>query len=259
MIITTSNSAPGDHPACPSGSIILAAVDVEWTKNYRVRNGNIPFCYSVAWLTLPVSGTPADLDAASFSYLSAYVDSPMETQDLISSADDTLAHVLHHAALIAGHQLCSDLAVLSRAAGRLLQAATELHAAWQRRRLPAGAGPRIIDTRYDIGHLLSGTSRRLVDVCADLDLDVTQPELRGTSMTALHRHWTETREVSAREKISVLNLRHSLSTALAAAHAAEGGHWKPGLNVNQKLAAGLGDAFAWTQAPAFRALLEHHQ
>ena len=113
----------------------------------------------------------------------------------------------------------------------------------------------MIDTRYDISHVLSGTSRRLVDVCADLELDVTQPELHGTSMTALHRRWTETGDTTAREKISVLNLRHSLSTALAALHASGIGRREAGLNVNRMLADGLDDAFAWTASPVSAALL----
>jgi hypothetical protein len=54
----------------------------------------------------------------------------------------------------------------------------------------------------------------------------------------------------------VLNLRHSLSTALAAAYVAGAGRWHPGLNVNQMLAAGLGGAFAWTADPVFTALLD---
>ena len=53
----------------------------------------------------------------------------------------------------------------------------------------------------------------------------------------------------------MLNLRHSLSTALTAVHAAGAGRWVAPLNVNQMLAAGLGDEFAWTSSPAFRVLL----
>ena len=52
-------------------------------------------------------------------------------------------------------------------------------------------------------------------------------------MTALHRRWTEVGDTTAREKITVLNLRHSLSTAMVAARAAGLAHWQPGLNVNQ--------------------------
>ena len=105
---------------------------------------------------------------------------------------------------------------------------------------PDPASRAYLDTRYDAGHVLACQSRRLVDVCADLRLDVTQPELRGASMTALHRRWTEHGDTTAREKITVLNLRHSLSTAIVAARAAGLAHWQPGLNVNRLLAAELG-------------------
>ena len=63
MIITTGGE-PGGLP----GASVLAAVDVEWSKNYRVANGNVPFCYSVIWLALPASGPPVDLGRARFSY-----------------------------------------------------------------------------------------------------------------------------------------------------------------------------------------------
>ena len=168
-----------------------------------------------------------------------------------------MRQVLDTADLIAGHQLCSDLAVLANAASGQLRAVADLRAAWRQRRMTASSQPLVIDTRYDIGHLLGGASRRLVDVCADLRLDVTQPELRGTSMTALHRRWLQTGDISAREKISVLNLRHSLSTALAALHAAGIGRWDAWLNVNQILASGLGDTFTWTAGATFTALLEN--
>ena len=253
MIITTGGE-PGIPAASPAASI-LAAVDVEWSKNYRVPDGNVPFCYSVIWLAVPGTAAPVDLGQAVFSYTSVYVEDPAETQDLVSSADRSLADVLGRAGLIAGHQLCSDLAVLARTAARPLPAVAEMRAIWRQRQDRQMARPAVIDTRYDIGDLLTGTSRRLVDVCGDLRLEVTQPELRGISMTALHRRWTDAGDVRAREKISVLNLRHSLSTALAALYAAGNGRWDPGLNVNQMLAAGLGGAFGWTADPAFTALL----
>jgi hypothetical protein len=234
---------------------IVAALDVEWSKNYRIRNGNIPFCYSVVWLALPAGGLPLDVAGTGFHYTSAYVENTGETPDLIAEADAAAARMLKHADLIAGHQLCSDLATLDRASARTPAAVGELRTAWNGRRIGTGPRPRIIDTRYDTGHVLSGDSRRLVDVCGELGLDVTQPELRGTSMTALHRRWLDTGDCAAREKISVLNLRHSLSTALTAVRAAGAGRWVAPLNVNQMLAAGLGDEFAWTSSPAFRVLL----
>lgn len=256
MITTSSSAAPGTVPVAAPGTTTVAAVDVEWSKNYRVKNGNVPFCYSVIWLTAPASRPPVSLDGPSFGYLSVYVEDPAETQDLIASADRCLRQVLGTADLVAGHQLCSDLAVLANVASDQPHAVMDLRAAWRQRQTAGPSRPSVIDTRYDIGHLLVGASRRLVDVCADIGLDVTQPELRGSSMTALHRRWLETGDISAREKISVLNLRHSLSTALAALYAAGLGRWDNRLNVNQMLAAGLGEAFGWTSGPTFTALLE---
>jgi hypothetical protein len=253
MIVTGNLTGSQIAPARSHGTLLMAAVDVEWSKNYRIRGGNVPFCYSVVWLVLPRVGAGTSLGTGPFWYTSGYVEDEGETEDLAARADETLNHVLREADLVAGHQLSSDLAVLASVSGPL-PGVTAARVAWHERRQAAN-GRRIVDTRYDAGHVLAGTSRRLVDVCADLQLDVTQPELRGTSMTALHRRWLQAGDPEAREKITVLNLRHSLSTALVATHAAGLGYWEPGLNVNGLLTAGLGGAFGWLSSPVFHALL----
>ncbi len=253
-MIVTGNVPAGESPPCPPGTRLLAAIDVEWSKNYRVKNGNVPFCFSVAWL--PVDGGGDAVTAASrFWYTSAYVQDDGERGDLISAADAALGCLAGHASMIAGHQLCSDLAVLAAAGGGASPAIRAAASAWRQRRDAAPGQPPFLDTRYDAGHVLGCASRRLVDVCADLRLDVTQPELRGASMTALHRRWTEHGDTTAREKITVLNLRHSLSTSIVAARAAGLASWQPGLNVNQLLARELGSELGWTADPVFTALL----
>jgi hypothetical protein len=214
----------------------------------------VPFCFSVAWLPLPADDG-AITDTTPFWYASAYVEDDGERADLITAADSALQCLTSHASVIAGHQLCSDLAILGAATGKELPAITAATAAWRQRRDPQPGPPPFLDTRYDAGHVLACQSRRLVDVCADLRLDVTQPELHSTSMTALHRRWTELGDDTAREKVTVLNLRHSLSTAIVAARAAGLAHWQPGLNVNQLLARELGDTLGWTASRAFTALL----
>jgi hypothetical protein len=254
MIITSNIPAPGEAPPAPAGTRLAAAIDVEWSKNYRIHGGSVPFCYSVAWL--PLSREDVIPSSFGFWYTSAYVNGTGETGDLAASADSALLKTLECASLIAGHQLSSDLAILAAAARAPLLGVTAAQAAWRRRGQLLTGGPRLLDTRYDTGHLLRGASRRLVDVCAELRLDVTQPELRGTSMTALHRRWLERADTSAREKITVLNLRHALSTALVAARAAGLVGWPPGLNVNQMLAAGLDGTLGWLADPVFTALLE---
>jgi hypothetical protein len=256
MIITGNLPEPHAAPAVPPGTLLAAAIDVEWSKNFRIRGGNVPFCYSVAWLALHEDSTGTG--TFPFWYASAYVNDSRETADLVGGAGKALCGVLEHASLIAGHQLSSDLAVLAAASPAPDPGVTAAQAAWRQRHQRAPGGPRLLDTRYDTGHVLRGASRRLVDVCADLHLEVTQPELRGTSMTALHRRWLEQADTPAREKITVLNLRHALSTALVAAHAAGLASWRPGLNVNTMLAAGLEGTFGWLADSVFTALLGDH-
>jgi hypothetical protein len=253
-VIVRGSLPAGEAPSCPPGTSLLASIDVEWSKNYRVTDGNVPFCFSVAWLALP-GGDFAITDATKFWCTSAYVEDDRERGDLITAASSALECIASQASLVTGHQLCSDLAVLAASTGGDPGAIEAARNAWRQRRQAVPGQLAYLDTRYDTGHVLACQSRRLVDVCTDLRLDVTQPELRGASMTALHRRWTERGDTTAREKITVLNLRHSLSTAIVAARAAGLAHWEPGLNVNRLLAAQLSNTIGWTISPAFTALL----
>ncbi|GAA2136774.1 hypothetical protein GCM10009760_16520 [Kitasatospora kazusensis] len=231
----------------------LASLDVEWTKNRRIKNGNKPFCFSLVWMDLPRRG-PVALPASGYGFTSVYVEDPQEVGALMELAGRAVRSALDGADYLVGHQLCADLGVLTAHAAP--PPVTEAREAWRRRRTPQDSDPHILDTRYDAGHLLAQASRRLVDVCTELQLDVTQPELRSTSMTALHRRWLEKDDATARERISVLNLRHSLSTAFVAARAAGLATWSRPVNVNRILAHGATGAWPWLNSPTFTALLE---
>ncbi len=154
-----------------------------------------------------------------------------------------------------GHQLSSDLAVLAQAGPRRLLGVQALRTAWHARRDADVCERTVIDTRYDVSEALTGKSRRLVDVCGELGLEVTQPELWGISMTALHRRWLVSRTIAARERITILNLRHSLSTALVALTTTYGVRWSGQLNVNHLLMTELEGQYEWLSAPAFQALV----
>ncbi|OVZ99453.1 hypothetical protein B9W64_37290 [Streptomyces sp. CS159] len=259
MIIKSSlsDARTMDLPPLRSGSIRIASIDVEWTKNYHIKNGQRPFCYSVAWLDLPASGT-ADLSQVPFEWASFYVDEPDEMPHLVRHAAACVANSARTATIITGHQFCADLSVLEANAPQdavsLLQSAREQ---WRQRRDADPSASHYVDTRYDAGHLLTGTSRRLVDVCTELGFDVTQPELLKKSMPAWHRLWVEDGEPEGRERVSVLNLRHSVSTAYVAALTA-GLARRPdtGLNVNRAIAEGAKGAWGWLETPTFTALLE---
>ena len=256
MIVTTNlPGRPGRAPRRPAGTMLWASIDVEWTKNYRIKNGNRPFCYSVVYSAVPDTAAPVDLSELPFSYTSVYVEDPDETDALLASANDAVRTAFRAADRVTGHQFTSDLGVLANAGPDPLPAVTTARNNWLDRRDHDLTDRRVIDTRYDTDHVLNCRSRRLVDVCTALGLDVTQPELQGTSMTALHRAWLTDRIPETRERVSVLNLRHSLSTALVALRATNRGHWNSTLNVNRLLATGLDGAFAWLDHPTFTDLL----
>ncbi|MFF3327061.1 hypothetical protein [Streptomyces sp. NPDC002889] len=240
-------------PGRRTGAVRIASIDVEWTDKL-VQGGNRPFCYSIVWLDLRAD-TSTDLADVPYEFTSVYVEDPGEQDSLVKAAAATLRTATEHADVITGHQLCSDLAVLANKAPQdadLQRARGD----WKQRKA-TDAEVRYVDTRYDAGHLLEGHSRRLVDVCTEIGLDVTQPELLRTSMPALHRKWTETGDVEGRERVSVLNLRHSLSTAFVAARSDGLGHWAPeGFNVNTALATGAKGAWGWLDHPTFTNLLE---
>lgn len=256
MIVTTNIAGKrGRAPRRPAGMTLWASIDVEWTKNYRIKNGNRPFCYSVVYVALPDTAIPVDVVELPFAYTSVYVDDPDETGALLASANAAVRTAFRVADQVTGHQFTSDLGVLANASPDPLPAVATARQTWLDRRHHDVAERRVIDTRYDTDHVLTCRSRRLVDVCAELRLDVTQPELRGTSMTALHRAWLTDRTREARDRISVLNLRHSLSTALVALRTTNRGRWAGTLNVNHLLATGLDGAFAWLDHPTFTDLL----
>lgn len=256
MNVTSSiGTKPGRAPRRPAGTRLWASIDVEWTKNYRIKNGNRPFNYSVVYLAIPDTDRPVDLADIPFTFTSVYLDAQDETAQLLVAADAEVRTAFRVADHVTGHQFTSDLAVLANAAEDVLPAVNAAWENWRSRREQPVDERQIIDTRYDTDHVVGCTSRRLVDVCADLGLDVTQPELRGTSMTAVHRAWLERGDPEMRERVTVLNLRHSLSTALVALYAAGRVCWDAPFNVNRLLANQLEDRFDWLNHPTFTNLL----
>ncbi|MBV9140886.1 MAG: hypothetical protein JO115_08200 [Pseudonocardiales bacterium] len=191
----------------------VAALDVEWTKNYHIKGGSRPFCYSVVLLRWPQEGDDLSTYPASFGFKSVYVTEEDDERALIVALDSDLQAWLASDSLLAGHQLSSDLSVAKNASVSTLVGVEGAYALWRTRRSEHG---RVFDTRYDVDHLPIGASRRLVDVCGDVKLDVRQPELARGSMTKLQRHFLEHGSESIREQLLTLNVRHSLSTALVA-------------------------------------------
>jgi hypothetical protein len=254
--VTSADRAPS-RPARRARGV--ASIDVEWSKNYRIKDGNQAFCSSIVWLAVPSGAGPLTVTGGlPFQSTSVYLDRDDERRDLVQAAAADIGAASQTADLVVGHQLCSDLAVLCANAGPAVPVALRAaRQAWRERR--TDPDQRVVDTRFDAGHLLSNTSRRLVDVCGELDLDVTQPELARKSMTALHRDWLTRADIEARERVTVLNLRHSLSTAYVAMRAAGHLTWRRPLNLNATLAAHWAGRVGWLNHPTFQALLKQQR
>jgi len=256
MIVHTNAAVSNSSLNPPAGQPRrIAAVDVEWQKNYRIKDGNRAFCYSIIWIDLPARPAHPAFANLRFTYKCLYLEPDDQAADLAAALDKDLGAILRSTDVLVGHQLCSDLAVVRANSRGATPHLADAQSRWRERRAAAFGERSVIDTRFDIGHLLFGTSRRLVDVCTELGLDVTQPELRSSSMTSLHREWLERRAHNARERISVLNLRHSLSSALLAVRALGGVSWSEQASVNRLLRSGLAGTFDWLDSSTFQALV----
>lgn len=230
----------------------MVALDVEWTKNYKMKNGSRPFCYSLVLLHWPQGGDDLTTYPATFGFKSVYVTRAEDEPALIASLNSDLQAWLASDSVLTGHQLSSDLSVVKNAANlAALPGVDGAYDLWRTRRQEGG---RVFDTRYDVDHLPLGASRRLVDVCGDLKLDVTQPELARGSMTKVHRDYLEGGDELLREQLLTLNIRHSLSTALVACLGL-GLVGMGAVNVNQLVHQEMWDLVEYVRSESFQALL----
>jgi hypothetical protein len=220
MRITTNlqhGSLPFDVSQRPFGRErqYVVGIDCEWTKNYKVKNGNRFFCYSLSFVEVPNERIPLGHTLNRVGIRSVYAESQEELPVLAMLFDQDVAALLSTRCIVAGHQLCSDLSVVLACASTVpLAAVRKLQGLWRSR---ATADPvSVFDSRFDMGECLEGLeSRRLVDVCNHLGLDVTQPEL-SQSMTRMHSRFLDGGSDLLYEKLAVLNIRHGLSAAVLA-------------------------------------------
>lgn len=237
----------------PSFHNVIVGLDVEWTKNYRITNGNRAFCFSLVSVRQDhyvLSSLEQDL---TFNFHLYYVDSEEECQQLCQHADRLVAQVLNAQNVIVGHQFSSDISVLLACADERLPATSALQHAWRTRNQPQESSTiRVFDTRYDLG-TPKEESHRLVDVCNTWNLAVMQPEI-SSSMTKMQRDFYSNQSVLIREKIAVLNIRHSLSSILLYLFHLYGRPIRT-MNINEILYRNLAGKFDYVESAPFRSLL----
>ena len=241
----------------------LIGFDAEWTKNYKISNGNIPFCFSIITLNdQNISFSNLEKGNIHFNYIQYYCENREEFHELVILADVWVSKILKviNSSVLCGHQISSDFSVfynIGRAFGiEPLIYIEKIRDEWRKRK---EAFPlHIMDTRYDIVQDFLGNSRRLVDMCNDFDLDVMQPELKSSSMTKLQNIFYDTKDENIYERISVMNLRHSLCAVVLywlnkkISNAGERKH----ININKSIYNCLKQDFSWVDSKDFLDILK---
>ena len=240
----------------------LIGFDAEWTKNYREKNGNVPFCFSLIEINKEdINFNKLIGGKVVFNYIQYYCDDKEELDQLVAVADVWSNKIIKSLenSVLCGHQISSDFSVLYNIgiAQKIdtLSNIEELRKLWKNRREYERIG--IVDTRYDISKPFLGKSRRLVDMCNDFMLDVTQPELKNKSMTKLQNQYYENKDEGIYERIAVMNLRHSLCATVL--------YWlnieimnathRKKININQTIYNFLKNDFKWVKSEEFKSLI----
>ncbi len=192
------------------------SLDTEWVKNYKIKNGNKPFAFSIIFFNDDIKNVDIINESLQFKFVSVYVDNDDEFPELINILNKYLDSSKFN--LLLGHQVISDLHTFVHYSEHYNNINSNNIIKWISFFKDRKNNNRIFDTRFDIKNRLTTRSRRLVDVCFDMKIRnqkdlYKQPEL-NKSMTTLHREFIQNKDDSIREKLSVMNIRHNLSSIL---------------------------------------------
>ncbi len=242
-----------------SAEEIILAFDLEWTKNYRVKKGNQPFCFSFVFFAPPKD--TLNIEAClNFGFYLCYCKNKKEASKLIEEANKILGNFFRSEdkTTVVGHQLSSDISIAINFLGDKNKIGNfiKLKKFWHNRKnRKRRNGIIIFDSRYDLDDLLSNKSRRLVDVCKDCCLKVEQPELEYSSMTKMQNNFYAKKDKMIMEKIAVLNIRHSLSAAILFLFFKQRKLSFKKINVNKIIAKNLFKYFSYVKSKEFKKLL----
>jgi hypothetical protein len=83
----------------------VVALDVEWTKNYMVKNGSRPFCYSLVLVRWPENDNDLSTFPTTFGFKSVYLSESSDESALVAELDRDLQSWLSTDSVLTGHQL----------------------------------------------------------------------------------------------------------------------------------------------------------
>jgi hypothetical protein len=234
------------------------SIDTEWTKNYKEKNGNKPFNYSIIYFN-DVNKDDIKKEKYLFKFISVYIEKEDEIPELINMLNNQINP--NNFKLLIGHQIISDLHTFKNYAKHYKNIDTSNYINWIDYFKNRKENKKIFDTRFDIKNRLKNKSRRLVDVCDEMKIRnqkdlYTQPELMSKSMTYLHNQFIKNNDKNIREKLSVLNLRHNLSAILVYQLYIDNIRLRKYININKILYKNLKDIFPYVKEDSFKQLIE---
>lgn len=232
----------------------LIGYDLEWTKNYRIKNGNRAFCFSF----VTIDKEAAVDESLKFGVEARYAETESEAHRIVIETERILKKLAGKRNVkIIGHQLSSDISVLIQNQPRPMPSIMALRESWHARKdmLTPIQDFRVFDTRYDMDSFFRKKSRRLVDVCSECNLGVEQPELKNKSMTKMHKEYLENGNSDSMERLLTLNIRHSLSAILVYLCGLNGKTMKKEINVNSILHKTLKTTIPYVGSEEFSSLL----
>lgn len=233
------------------------SLDTEWTKNYKIKNGNKPFAFSIIFFNDDIEKMDIINEKLQFKFISVYIDSAEEFPQLINLLNEYLDSSKFK--LLVGHQVISDLHTFVHYSEHYNNINSNNINKWISYFKDRKNNNRIFDTRFDIKNRLTTKSRRLVDVCFDMKIrnqkdPYKQPEL-NKSMTALHREFIQNKDNSIREKLSVMNIRHNLSSILVYELYKSNIFLEKFININKILYINLKPYFNYVKTDTFKDIM----
>lgn len=194
----------------------IVAIDTEWAKNWKAEEKVVPFCCSFHTIYIDnILGTINldDVCMESETYFRSHADS---TQGYIDKVEKILFSYINDNTIFVGHQLSSDLhTFVQNSKNRLDNVLYLIESLRLRKKKDAGEILNVIDTRYDIKNRIRGNGgEKLRNVSLRYRVYAIQNELNEISLTKMYNQYVIDGDVEKREKLSVMNWRHSFQTAL---------------------------------------------
>ncbi len=199
------------------GTCRIVAIDTETAKNWRSTIKFIPFCASFFSIYYDSKNINQAIDIENL-YIECEVyfrDNEHSTSDYLKNVNNMIGRYLNSPVktTIVGHQLTIDLFSLKNMSSEKLDNVELLIERCKKRKMQENDNLQVDDTRYDIQNRIIG-EEKLRTVSLRLNIFAVQNELEKLSLTKQYNKYIGDNDTLKRERLIIMNLRHSFQTAL---------------------------------------------